>query len=47
MQKLKELGDMVYSISSKTYRPPSAKNYGNNTFSPNINSTLDQMKRNF
>lgn len=49
MQKLKELGNMVYSVSTNTYRPPSAKNYGNdsNVFSPNMNNTLNQMKRNY
>ena len=46
MQSLKELGNMVYPLvaGKSTYRPPSAKNSG---FTPSINNTLDQMKRNY
>ena len=53
MQTLKELSQMVYpSINTKNnigYRPPSMKDYKEerNTFSPNMNSTLDKMKRSF
>ena len=47
MQILKELGSMVYQVENQGnggYRPPSMQNNG---FSPSINNTLDQMKRNF
>ena len=49
LQSLKELGNMVYPLVSSpkdknTYRPPSV---GENNFSPNMNNTLDKMKRNF
>ena len=48
IQTLKELGNMVYS-STNTYRPPTAKNaYGQRSnFTPNMNNTLEQMKRNY
>ena len=47
MQILKELGNMVYS-SSNNYIPPSTDKYSSsNGFTPNMNSTLDQMKRNY
>ena len=47
MQTLTELGNMVYS-SANNYRPPSTKKYGTkNGFTPNMNNTLDQMKRNY
>ena len=47
MQTLKELSNIVYPITN-TYRPPMTKSYsGENTFSPNINSTLNQMKNNY
>ena len=47
MQILKELANMIYPLvsGSSTYRPPSAAN--NRTFSPQMNSTLDQMKRKY
>ena len=46
MQSFKTLANMVYSTN--TYNPPSSKyNGGNNTFSPNINNTLNQMKNNY
>ena len=48
MQILRELGNMVYpanSSKSNTYTPPSANQ--TNYFSPSMNNTLDQMKRNF
>ena len=48
MQTLRELGNMVYPINNMGYRPPTAKGYTTgNTFSPNINSTLNQMKNNY
>lgn len=48
MQILKELANMIYPLvsGSSTYRPPSAAN-NNRTFSPQMNSTLDQMKRKY
>ena len=48
MQVLKELANMIYPLvsGSSTYRPPSAAN-NNRTFSPQMNSTLDQMKRKY
>lgn len=47
LQTLKELANMVYPMNS-TYRPPSTRMNGQDrTFSPNINSTLDQMKNNY
>ena len=46
MQALKELSNSVYSISN-TYMPPSARGGNPNTFSPNINNTLNQMKNNY
>ena len=47
MQTLKELANMVYPTTSN-YKPPAAGRYGaNNTFSPSINNTLDQMKNNY
>lgn len=48
MQILRELGNMVYPANSSknnTYTPPSANQ--TNYFSPSMNNTLDQMKRNF
>lgn len=51
MQILKELANMVYPLVSgkgTSYRPPMVNTtQQNNTFSPSMNSTLDQMKRNF
>ena len=50
MQTLKELSNMVYSVSqtkNNTYTPPSAGNIGGNAFSSNMNSTLEQMRRNY
>lgn len=50
MQTLRELGNMVYPINNSKnggYRPPSVGYGQNNGFSPSINNTLDQMKRNF
>ena len=46
MQILRELANMVYQAGqgNNSYRPPSMQNNG---FSPSINNTLDQMKRNF
>ena len=46
LQTLKELGNMVYSANNK-YTPPTAGGYKGNGFTPNMNSTLDQMKRNY
>lgn len=47
MQVLKELQNMVYPISlgKATYQPPTS-GYSNN-FSPSMNNTLNQMKRNY
>ena len=49
MQVLKELANMIYPLVSgnSTYRPPSANQQNNRTFSPQMNNTLDQMKRKF
>ena len=48
MQTLRELGNMVYQVNNMGYRPPTAKGYSNgNTFSPNMNATLNQMKNNY
>ena len=50
MQTLRELGNMVYPINNSKnggYRPPSVGYGQNNGFSPSMNNTLDQMKRNF
>ena len=49
MQSLRELANMVYQMSTGGgYRPPTASGYANqNTFSPNINNTLNQMKNNY
>lgn len=51
MQILKELANMVYPLISgrgTSYRPPMVNtNQTNNTFSPSMNNTLDQMKRRF
>ena len=48
MQTLKELGNMIYPVvnNSMGYRPPSV-NKQNNAFTPNMNNTLDQMKRRY
>ena len=51
MQVLKALGNMIYPLVSGkgTYRPPTVGG-GNNqsgVFSPSMNDTLNQMKRNF
>ena len=50
MQTLKELGNMIYSVANSkkaSYQPPSANNVNNNVFTPNMNNTLDQMKRRY
>ncbi len=51
MQVLKALGNMIYPLVSGqgTYRPPTVaeSNSGMGTFSPSMNDTLNQMKRNF
>lgn len=51
MQTLKELANMVYPLVSgkgTSYRPPMVNTaQQNNTFSPSMNNTLDQMKRRF
>ena len=51
MQILKELANMVYPLVSgkgTSYRPPMVNTaQTNNTFSPSMNNTLDQMKRRF
>lgn len=47
IQSLKSLADMVYPTTN-TYRPPMSSNKAsNNTFSKNINNTLDRMKNNY
>ncbi len=49
MQTLRELGNMVYTASAgsnRSYQPPSAGNNGGSGFS-NMNSTLEQMRRNY
>ena len=46
LKSLKELGDMLYAQGG-TYVPPTASGYNTqNTFSPNMNETLNQMRRN-
>ncbi len=46
IKALKELGDMLYSQGG-TYMPPTAKGYSTqNSFTPNMNATLNQMRRN-
>ncbi len=51
MQVLKALGNMIYPLVSGqgTYRPPTVGGGNNqsNVFSPSMNDTLNQMKRNF
>ena len=51
MQVLKALGNMIYPLVSGqgTYKPPTVaeNNSGMGTFSPSMNDTLNQMKRNF
>ena len=54
MQSLKELANMVYPLvpggnQQNNYNPPSAFGPGNRggNFSPNMNSTLNQMKNNY
>ncbi len=52
MQILKALGNMIYPLVSGqgTYKPPTVGGSNNSqmgTFSPSMNNTLNQMKRNF
>ena len=51
MQTLKELGNMIYPVVNNkiAYQPPSVNNNsgGGNVFTPNMNNTLDQMKRRY
>ena len=51
MQVLKSLGNMIYPLVSGqgTYRPPTVggENNQSSVFSPSMNDTLNQMKRNF
>ena len=50
MQTLKELGNMIYPVVNNkvAYQPPSVNNnVGGNVFTPNMNNTLDQMKRRY
>ena len=51
MQVLKALGNMIYPLVSGqgTYKPPTVteSNSGMGAFSPSMNDTLNQMKRNF
>ena len=48
---LKKLASMVYDAQgtkkSGKYMPPSVKNNNNNGFSPRVNNTLDQMRKNY
>ena len=44
--KIKELGSMVYPLIGNKYKPAGDYSY-NNTFSYNMNNTLEQMKRNY
>ncbi len=47
MQILRELSNMVYPLTN-TYTPPTAGgSKGKNTFTPNMNNTLNQMKNNY
>lgn len=47
MQILRELSNMVYPLTN-TYTPPTASgSKGKNTFTPNMNNTLNQMKNNY
>ncbi|MBP3801785.1 MAG: hypothetical protein J6I85_07190 [Clostridia bacterium] len=49
MQKLKDLCNWVYRTNpgGNTYRPPVAPTYNNNTFTPSMNETLNQMKKKY
>ena len=48
LQSLKELGNMVYPIGGTSYRPPTANGYNTqNTFTPGMTQTLNQMKNNY
>ena len=49
LQSLKNLASMVYPVVKKQakYMPPSVKNNNNNSFSPKMNKTLNQMKQNY
>ena len=49
LQCLQRLASMVYGTNTKNakYAPPSIKNNNNNGFSPRMNNTLNQMKRNY
>ena len=51
LNKLKNLGDMVYPLVSKSnygkVAPQGGQNYGKNAFSKNMNNTLNQMKNKF
>ena len=48
LQSLKELGNMVYPIGGTSYRPPTANGYNTqNTFSPGMTQTFNQMKNNY
>ena len=49
LQILKELTTVIYPIgaSGGVYNPPAVPQYNNNTFSADINNTLNQMKKNY
>lgn len=49
LQSLKNLASMVYPVGKNQakYMPPSVKNNNNNSFSPKMNNTLNQMKQNY
>ena len=49
LQSLKNLASMVYPVGKNQakYMTPSVKNNNNNSFSPKMNNTLNQMKQNY
>ena len=49
LQSLKKLSSMIYKpseVKKQKYMPPSVKN-NNSSFSPRVNNTLNQMKKNY
>ncbi len=48
MNKLRNLGDMVYPLTSRqTYSPKTKQNYNQGGFSNSMNNTLNKMKKKF
>jgi hypothetical protein len=47
LAKLKELGNMVYPLLNKQSYKVKPMDYSQNTFSANMNNTLDQMKKKY